>query len=103
MDANINGFSIPCIAPVSDSETGGTSSSQLSGAVIAVAVLGVLLGLVLIGGTVVLIIFIVYRYRPTANKEILSALQGQQTLMTKRACIPFGYIPSGMVQIEYNA
>ena len=52
------------------------SQNQDVGTVVAVAVLGTILGLVLIAGTAVITVFILYRCRDDAHKAIISALRG---------------------------
>ena len=52
------------------------SQNQAIGTVVAVAVLGTILGLVLIVGATVITVFILYRCRDDAHKAIVSALRG---------------------------
>ena len=53
-----------------------TAGQRTSGAIIAVAVLAVILGVLLISGGFILVAFVLYRRNSYIHKQVVSAIQG---------------------------
>lgn len=74
--------------------TDEAGQSQDIGIVVAVAVLGTILGLVLIVGTAVLMVFILYRRRTDIHKASGSVLQGMFTIHLCNFAVTWQHIPA---------